>query len=220
MFQNFSRAIALKFQSALTFRWQHVMWGELLGFLHPHPSVSRPCVLVCLCLILLPTTAPCIPSRHWLLFNHHSQIAGTYPGTKRLLQELEMLWLVHGQHDFTDFLTRRWDFFPPLFHRCLELGSCQEVVLMHSSCSGPAWCLLAHWSERQFDFGRQAQANTVWLHSYVSQISCHRSYLQILCCCIDSAVRESWTLICLLLLKRISQPSRYQVPHLQDGSII
>lgn len=47
-FQKLSQAIALKFQSALIFRWQYVMWGELLGLLHPSPFLSRMCVSVCL----------------------------------------------------------------------------------------------------------------------------------------------------------------------------
>lgn len=156
MFQNFSRATALKFQSALTFRWQHVMWGELVGLLHPHPSVSRPCVLVCLCLILLLTTVPCIPPRHWLLFSCHSQTAGTYPGTKRLLQELEMLWLVHGQHDFAGFLTRRSDFFPSFISRMsgvrqLPRGGA-DALLLFRTCAMPLstlkWETVRFWQAR------------------------------------------------------------------------
>lgn len=40
MFWNLSQAIALKFQSTLIFRWQHVMWGMLLGLVHPSQVIS------------------------------------------------------------------------------------------------------------------------------------------------------------------------------------
>lgn len=163
-----SQAIALKFQSTLVFRRQHVMGRELLGFLHPSPRVSWcPGVSVS---YAAPYHGACIHSRHWLLFRPSlpnsrdmSWYQKTITGIENTTVSAWAAWFCCFSYIKIIFLSC-WS----LFYTSLETGSCQEVVLMHSSCSGAPWHLRAHWSERQFDFLRHARANSIWLHFYVS----------------------------------------------------
>lgn len=100
----------------------------------------------------------------------HSQTAETYPGTKRRLWELEILSLVHGQHDFAVVPTWRSDFFSLLQFVISQIsggrqlpGGGADVLLLLRSSATPLSTL-----EREFDFGRHAQANSIRLHFYVS----------------------------------------------------
>lgn len=147
-----SQAIALKFQSALVFRRQHVMGRELLGFLHPSPRVPWcPGVFVS---YAAPYHGACIHSRHWLLFRPSlpnsrdmSWYQKTITGIENTTVSAWAAWFCCFSYMEIIFLSC-WS----LFYTSLETGSCQEVVLMHSSCSGAPWRLRAHWSERQLIF--------------------------------------------------------------------
>lgn len=132
--------------------------------------MCQGCASWCVC--LSPCSLPWCPAFiHGVSYrlDDHSRTAGTYPGTKRRLWELEILSLVHGQHDFAVVPTWRSVFSLPRSVISQISGAGQlpgdgaDALLLLGRCVTPPSAL-----QPEFGFGRHAQANSIRLRFYVS----------------------------------------------------